>query len=161
MYRLVAKAVTPRRREISGGDALTGNTRSHSEHDGKDVSGRWYYAGDGMEEQVAAGISLNNIPCKRVIIYSTLKTAYRRSKDIIRKSRGMQNRRDRRQACLPGWIKGLYDDDTSEMKRSGIEQKSRRISRDLQKREKINFIENSLQREAMLTKLKRAESTLR
>ena len=32
-----------------------GNTRSHSEHDGKDVSGRWYYAGDGMEEQVAAG----------------------------------------------------------------------------------------------------------
>ena len=58
MYRLVAKAVTPRQQRISGGDALTGNTRSHSEHDGKDVSGRWYYAGDGMEEQVAAGFPL-------------------------------------------------------------------------------------------------------
>ena len=69
-------------KEISGGDALTGNTRSHSEHDGKDVSGRWYYAGDGMEEQVAAGMSLDTIPRERVIIYSTLKTAYRRSKDI-------------------------------------------------------------------------------
>ena len=59
-----------------------GNTRSHSEHVGKDTGGRWYYAGDGMEEQVAAGFSPDNIPCKRVIIYSTLKTAYRRSKDI-------------------------------------------------------------------------------
>ena len=59
-----------------------GNTRSHSEHVGKDTGGRWYYAGDGMEEQVAAGISPDNIPCKRVIIYSTLKTAYRRLKDI-------------------------------------------------------------------------------
>ena len=40
---------------ISGGDAPMGNTRSHPEHDGQDVGGRWYYAGDGMGEQVAAG----------------------------------------------------------------------------------------------------------
>ena len=33
-----------------------GHTRSHPEHDGYDVSGRWYYAGDGMGEQVAAGL---------------------------------------------------------------------------------------------------------
>ena len=39
---------------ISGGDALTGDTRSHPEHDGQAVSGRWYYTGDGMGEQVAA-----------------------------------------------------------------------------------------------------------
>ena len=38
-----------------GGDALRGNTRSHSEHESEDRSGRWYYAGDGMGEQVAAG----------------------------------------------------------------------------------------------------------
>ena len=37
-----------------GGDALRGNTRSHPEHDGKDLSGRWYCTGDGVEEQVAA-----------------------------------------------------------------------------------------------------------
>ena len=37
-----------------GGDALRGNTRSHPEHDGEDLSGRWYYTGDGMGEQVAA-----------------------------------------------------------------------------------------------------------
>ena len=56
MYHLVAKeGESPKRQQkISGGDALMGNTRSHSEHDGKDVSGRWYYAGDGMGEQVAA-----------------------------------------------------------------------------------------------------------
>ena len=41
--------------KYSGGDALRGHTRSHPEHDGKDLSGRWYYAGDGMGEQVAAG----------------------------------------------------------------------------------------------------------
>ena len=35
-----------------------GHTRSHPEHDGYDVSGRWYYAGDGMGEQVGAGISI-------------------------------------------------------------------------------------------------------
>ena len=60
MYHLVAKeGESPKRQqEISGGDALMGNTRSHSEHDGKDVSGRWYYAGDGMEEQVPAGFQM-------------------------------------------------------------------------------------------------------
>ena len=41
--------------KTSGADAPMGNTRSHPEHDGLDVSGRWYYAGDGMGEQVAAG----------------------------------------------------------------------------------------------------------
>ena len=147
MYRLVAKAVTLRRREISGGDALTGHTRSHSEHDGKDVSGRWYYAGDGMEEQVAAGISPLIISrVSRVIIYSTLKTAYRRSKDIIRKSRGMQDRRDRRQACLSAWIEGLNDDDTSEMKRSGIEPGASAFQEIFKKRKLIQF-HQSLQRE--------------
>ena len=40
----------------SGGDALKGHTRSHPEHEGKDLDGRWYYAGDGMGEQVAAGL---------------------------------------------------------------------------------------------------------
>ena len=39
---------------ISGGDALRGHTRSHPEHDGEDLSGRWYCTGDGMGEQVAA-----------------------------------------------------------------------------------------------------------
>ena len=41
--------------ETSGADALMGDTRSHPEHDGSDVSVRWYYAGDGMGEQVGAG----------------------------------------------------------------------------------------------------------
>ena len=41
--------------ERSGGDAYRGDTRTHPEHDGKDLYGRWYYAGDGMGEQVAAG----------------------------------------------------------------------------------------------------------
>ncbi len=39
---------------MSGGDAPLGNTRTHPEHDGEDEGGRWYYAGDGMGEQVAA-----------------------------------------------------------------------------------------------------------
>ena len=39
----------------SGADAPAGNTRSHPEHDGQDAGGRWYYAGDGMEEQAGAG----------------------------------------------------------------------------------------------------------
>ena len=39
---------------LSGGDACGGHTRSHPEHDGEDPCGRWYYAGDGMEEQAAA-----------------------------------------------------------------------------------------------------------
>ena len=43
-------------REMSGGDACRCHTRSHPEHDGQDLRGRWYYAGDGMEEQVAAGL---------------------------------------------------------------------------------------------------------
>ena len=46
---------------ISGVDALVGNTRSHPEHDGKDLSGRWYFAGDGTGEQVAAGIKKESI----------------------------------------------------------------------------------------------------
>ena len=41
---------------LVGDDAVRGNTRSHPEHDGEDPGGRWYYAGDGMGEQVAAGI---------------------------------------------------------------------------------------------------------
>ena len=47
-------------REISGADAPMGNTRSHPEHDGQDVGGRWYYAGDGMGEQEGAGIIKNH-----------------------------------------------------------------------------------------------------
>ena len=58
-----------------GGDAPVGNTRSHSEHVGKDTGGRWYYAGDGMEEQVAARISPfggvaqvgERLPCKQEV----------------------------------------------------------------------------------------------
>ena len=42
-YREIAKG-------ISGGDALKGHTRSHPEHDGKDLSGRWYCTGDGVGE---------------------------------------------------------------------------------------------------------------
>ena len=33
-----------------GGDAFRGNTRSHPEHDGKDLNGRWYCTGDGVGE---------------------------------------------------------------------------------------------------------------
>ena len=36
--------------KISGGDASRGNTRPHPEHDGEDLHGREYYAGDGMGE---------------------------------------------------------------------------------------------------------------
>ena len=36
--------------EDSGGDALRRHTRSHPEHEGKDLSGRWYSAGDGAGE---------------------------------------------------------------------------------------------------------------
>ena len=36
--------------KIFGGDALRGNTRSHPEHDGKDLSCRWYCTGDGVGE---------------------------------------------------------------------------------------------------------------
>ena len=45
---------------MSGGDAPGGNTRSHPEHDGEDPGGRWYYAGDGMGEQAAAGLIQKN-----------------------------------------------------------------------------------------------------
>ena len=44
----------------SGGDALRGNTRTHPEHEGKGLSGRWYYIGDDMGEQVAAGLKKKN-----------------------------------------------------------------------------------------------------
>ena len=44
----------------SGGDALRGNTRTHPEHEGKGLSGRWYYIGDDMGEQVAAGLKKDN-----------------------------------------------------------------------------------------------------
>ncbi len=39
-----------RNKNTSGGDALGGHTRSHPEHDGKDLSGRWYCTGDGVGE---------------------------------------------------------------------------------------------------------------
>ena len=45
-------------KNLSGGDACGGHTRSHPEHDGEDPCGRWYYAGDGMGEQAAARHSL-------------------------------------------------------------------------------------------------------
>ena len=38
------------RKIFAGGDALMGDTRTHPEHDGSDVSGRWYYTGNGMGE---------------------------------------------------------------------------------------------------------------
>ena len=43
----------------SGGDARRGHTRTHPEHDGEDLHGRWYYIGDDMEEQEAAGPIFN------------------------------------------------------------------------------------------------------
>ena len=46
-------------KDISGSDALRGNTRSHPEHDGYDLSGRWYCTGDGVGEQVAARTAKN------------------------------------------------------------------------------------------------------
>ena len=39
-----------RSNSISGGDALRGHTRSHPEHVGYDLSGRWYFTGDGTGE---------------------------------------------------------------------------------------------------------------
>ena len=77
----------PARTEITnlfGGDALRGNTRSHPEHDGKDLSGRWYYAGDGMGEQVGARICGGvaqlgeHLPCKQgvrssILLISTIR----------------------------------------------------------------------------------------
>ena len=53
VYCLVIKAVKSLIMNF-GGDALRGDTRSHPEHDGKDLSGRWYCTGDGVGEQVAA-----------------------------------------------------------------------------------------------------------
>ena len=47
--------VPTRNKKTSGGDAPGGNTRPHPEHDGEDPICPWYYAGDGMGEQVAAG----------------------------------------------------------------------------------------------------------
>ena len=40
---------------MSGGDARGGNTRSHTEHDGKDPYGREYLEGSLPGRQVAAG----------------------------------------------------------------------------------------------------------
>ena len=51
-------------KNLSGGDACGGHTRSHPEHDGEDPCGRWYYAGDGMEEQAAARHFLLKQLCK-------------------------------------------------------------------------------------------------
>ena len=50
--------------QLSGGDALRGYTRSHPEHDGQDLSGRWYYIGDDMGEQVAAGSFKKHHSCE-------------------------------------------------------------------------------------------------
>ena len=44
----------------SGGDAPGGNTRTHAEHESEGPGGRWYYAGDGMEEQEAARLLKKN-----------------------------------------------------------------------------------------------------
>ena len=41
---------TSLRPKAFGGDAFRGNTRSHPEHDGKDLNGRWYCTGDGVGE---------------------------------------------------------------------------------------------------------------
>ena len=56
MNRMKRSALGRKIPNLSGGDALRGNTRSHPEHDGEDPCGRWYYAGDGMGEQVAGGL---------------------------------------------------------------------------------------------------------
>ena len=53
-------------KNLSGGDACGGHTRSHPEHDGEDPCGRWYYAGDGMEEQAAARHILLKQLCQMV-----------------------------------------------------------------------------------------------
>ena len=67
----------------SGGDALRGNTRTHPEHEGKGLSGRWYYIGDDMGEQVAAGLKENggvaqlgeHLPCKQGVKSSNLSVS--------------------------------------------------------------------------------------
>ena len=46
----------------AGADASGGNTRSHPEHDGEESDGRWYYAGNGVGEQVGAGNSMKIVP---------------------------------------------------------------------------------------------------
>ena len=48
--------------KVSSVDALMGHTRSHPEHDGKDLSGRWYCIGDDVGEQVGAGSKEKNLP---------------------------------------------------------------------------------------------------
>ena len=52
--RLQAAGSRSAGRKKSGGDAPGGNTRTHAEHESEGPGGRWYYAGDGMEEQEAA-----------------------------------------------------------------------------------------------------------
>ena len=44
----IKRAIKNEYEEDSGGDAFRGNTRTHPEHEGKDLDGRWYYTGDGM-----------------------------------------------------------------------------------------------------------------
>ena len=74
-------------RESSGVDALRGNTRSHPEHDGQARGGRWYYAGDGMGEQVDAGICGGvaqlgeHLPCKQGVKSSSLSISTQKPKD--------------------------------------------------------------------------------
>ena len=52
---LLSSEVPRQVNKASGVDALRGNTRSHPEHDGQDLSGRWYCIGDDVGEQVGAG----------------------------------------------------------------------------------------------------------
>ena len=50
MHLLTKLEKTSLRPKAFGGDAFRGNTRSHPEHDGKDLNGRWYCTGDGVGE---------------------------------------------------------------------------------------------------------------
>ena len=48
--RVLRTVESLRIQNFSGVDALRGHTRSHPEHDGKDLSVRWYCTGDGVGE---------------------------------------------------------------------------------------------------------------
>ena len=73
---------------MSGGDACRGHTRSHPEHDGQDLRGRWYYAGDGMGEQVAARLNGGvaqlgeHLPCKQGVRGSNPLISTHRETDV-------------------------------------------------------------------------------
>ena len=56
LIKKIRKSIT----DISGVNALRGNTRSHPEHDGEDLSGRWSCIGDDAGEQVGAGSKKKN-----------------------------------------------------------------------------------------------------